>query len=109
MKSGDQLSFLKQKKLKKPKIKFKIKIEFCRIQGNNLLITEILRSSNEYVTKKFNFSFMLLAFLPQSLFFQFYPPLYIKMQLGSNLVLKKLNVQKIKVEGQTYFFKIPQL
>jgi len=44
------------------KIKFDIKIEFCKIQGINYLIAKKIKDSNEFLIKVFNLTLMISFF-----------------------------------------------
>jgi len=92
------LSSNKKKRVKMSKIKFGIKIEFCKIQENDYLIAKINKGLKWIFDWNFQFHLCYSPFHFSYLSFNstipyIYIYIYIKknMQLGSNLVLKGFN------------------
>lgn len=91
-KSNDLPSLLQQKKrVKMSKIKFGIKIEFCKIQENGYLIAKINKGLKWIFDRNFQFHLCYSPFHFSYLSFNSIIPYKKNMQLGSNLVLKGLN------------------
>jgi len=96
-----------KKKVKMSKIKFGIKIEFCKIQENGYLITKINKGLKWIFDRNFQFHLCYLPFHFSYLSFNSIIPYKKKknMQLGSNLVLKGLNCATKIFEDQIKDFQ----